>query len=123
MTRKLLLLSFVIIPILSHSQAERKFSRFLPDHATIQYAGGIGFLSAGFGYESKKLKTSFDFFYGYVPEEVGGVDIHSITGKFTWNPLSRWMNKDTRIDWLKTGLLINYVFGKQYFLFSPEHFP
>lgn len=105
------------------SQSPDKFSPLLPDHLQLQFAGAIGFLSAGVGYETKNHRFQGEFFYGYVPESLGGVEIHSATAKLTWVAISRQLRPDLRIDWLTTGVLINYVFGKQYFLFDPDRYP
>ncbi|RYY52599.1 MAG: hypothetical protein EOO09_20935 [Chitinophagaceae bacterium] len=95
----------------------------LPDHVQLQFAGAIGFLSAGVGYETKNHRFQGEFLYGYVPESVGGIEIHSATAKLTWVAITRQPRKDLRIDWLTTGVLVNYVFGKQYFLFDPDRYP
>lgn len=89
----------------------------IPDHLKVQYAGSIGFVSIGAGYEWAKKKLNSDLFYGFVPKSAGGVDIHSLTAKLTWLPLST-VKKDCRIDWLTTGILLNYAFGRRYHLFS-----
>jgi hypothetical protein len=94
----------------------------VPDFAIIQFAGGIGYLSAGAGYSNKKDKLNFSLFYGFVPESIGGLPIHAATAKLKWMPLKTILLKDFELEPLATGLLVNYTFGKQYFAFSPEHY-
>ena len=106
-----------------HAQPGNKISPLLPDHLNLQFAGAIGLESAGFGYETKSHRLQGDFFYGYVPESAGGVEIHSVTAKMTWAAVTRQPRKDLRVDWLTAGVLANYVFGRQYFLFDPERYP
>lgn len=101
----------------------KKINRLLPDYAKVQYAGGIGYISIGLGYESKKKKFQGDFMYGYVPESVGGIDIHSVTSKLTWLPVRILHGKKVTINPITAGILVNYAFGKQYFLFSPDKYP
>jgi hypothetical protein len=116
----------ILLLMISVSGAEaqqRKVSPLLPDHLNLQFAGAIGFLSAGVGYETKNHRLSGDFFYGYVPESLGGITIHSVTAKLTWAAVTRQPRKDLRVDWLTTSILANYVFGKQYFLFDPDRYP
>jgi hypothetical protein len=117
------LLGCILFPMLLPAQGGKGVQRFLPHHVKLQFAGGIGFLSAGFGYETKNKKMQADLYYGYVPESAGGIEIHSVTGKFTWLPLSREYKNTVRVDLLTAGVLINYAFGRQYFLFSPENYP
>lgn len=123
MKRILLYCLFIIPAFKLPAQHSRILHALVPDHGTLQFAGGIGFLSAGLGYDSKNKRILTDIMYGYVPEKLGGVTIHSITGKFTWVAVSGRLSRAVRADWLTTGLLVNYVFGKQYFLFSPENYP
>jgi len=115
--------SILILPLLTAGQSPKKFSRLAPHHVKLQFAGSIGFLSGGFGYESARKKLQYDFFYGYVPEKIGGVAIHSVTGKMTWILISKQLKKGLRIDPLITGFLVNYTFGKQYFLFKTPYYP
>lgn len=119
--RSLLLCLF--LPLFVIAQPHKGIGRLLPHHASLQFAGGIGFFAAGVGYGTKNHRLLGDFYYGYVPEQVGGVAIHSITGKITWAPLSHKLSKTMRWQMLTTGLLVNYAFGKQYFLFSPPNYP
>ncbi|RYY60248.1 MAG: hypothetical protein EOO05_10555 [Chitinophagaceae bacterium] len=121
--RLLLLVLAAIGSQMAISQPQQKISRLLPDHVNLQFAGAIGFVSAGVGYETKNHRLQGDFFYGYVPESVGGVEIHSVTAKMTWAAITRQVRPDLRVDWLTTGVFLNYVFGKQYFLFDPEEYP
>lgn len=116
------LLLGLLLPFFASTQSHKGFSRLLPHHASLQFAGGIGFFSAGVGYGSKNHRLLGDFYYGYVPEQVGGVSIHSVTGKITWAPLSHKLSKTMRWQMLTTGLLVNYAFGKQYFLFAPANY-
>jgi hypothetical protein len=122
--KNLLLFYFSIAFSISITAQKSKLVKALiPDHGTLQFAGGIGFLSAGVGYDSKSKRIQTDILYGYVPEKLGGVTIHCITGKFTWIAVPGKLKNNFKIDWLSTGILINYTFGKQYFFLSPDKYP
>jgi hypothetical protein len=109
--------------VATNAQNTSHRSKWLPDHTKLQYAGGIGFLSVGVGYHTKKEKLSGDLFYGYTPASVGGLDIHALTAKATWFPFNHINRKTWQVRPLSTGLLVNYTFGKQYFGFSPDNYP
>lgn len=98
-------------------------NKFLPDHLKLQFAGEIGFLSIGAGYQTKNKKWEGDLYYGYVPKSVGGVNIHSLTAKLTALPITPVKWKNTSINLLSAGLLVNYTLGKQYFGFTPDNYP
>jgi hypothetical protein len=118
----LLTCSLFCFSLLVHGQ-ENKISRLLPHHGKIQFAGGIGFMSAGFGYATNNKKFNIDAYYGYVPENLGGIEIHSVTSKVTWIPISRNLCQDIHWQVLTTGVLVNYAFGEQYFFLSPTNYP
>ena len=107
----------LLYSVMAFSQTKKR-PGIVPDQLKLQYAGSIGFISAGAGYEWAKQKINGDLYYGFVPAGVGGVDIHTITTKFTWLPLSKTLDNHIKIDFLTAGILINYAFGKRYHLFS-----
>ena len=94
----------------------------LPDHLKVQFAGGIGMVSIGAGYNNKKQWLEGDIYYGYVPQSIGGLTIHSITGKMTISPV-KIESKNFQTKPFSIGVLVNYTFGKQYFGFTPANYP
>lgn len=94
-----------------------------PDHIKIQFAGGIGFFSVGAGWSNKKQWLEGDIYYGYVPKAVGGINIHSFTGKVTVHPVPAVGRKKIQLRLFSAGVLINYTLGKQYFGFTPSNYP
>lgn len=105
------------------SAQKKSFKIKPPDHVKVQYAGGVGFISIGAGYSTKNQKLEGDLYYGYLPKSVGGIRIHSISGKVTWIPVHSVRIKKSQVDPLMAGLIVNYSFGKQYFSFDPPYYP
>jgi hypothetical protein len=102
-----------LLPVCGGAQSEKTKRSIVPHHVKLQFAGTIGFMSVGAGYKFAKNKLEGDFFYGYVPKKIGGINIHSVTAKLTWIPVT--LKKNTyKFDLLTTGVLVNYAFGKQY---------
>ncbi|HEU5165304.1 MAG TPA: hypothetical protein VFU29_07185 [Chitinophagaceae bacterium] len=119
-----LVISFFLLVKTETLSAQKKNSnQFLPHHVKVQYAGGTGFISIGFGYSNKNQKLEADLFYGYLPKSIGGVRIHSISTKFIWLPINAMRIKKYILEPLMTGLVVNYSFGKQYFSFDPPNYP
>ncbi len=97
-------------------------SPFRPDHLKGQFAGNIGFISAGFGYESFGGKLSSDLLLGYVPEFIGNATIFTIVQKNTIR------GKNLRIKHLQhvyplAGFSINVETGNNSFLTLPDYYP
>ena len=118
-----MLLFFLLVTTGKISAQKKGFKISPPDHIKIQYAGGMGFISIGAGYSTKKQKLEGDLYYGYLPESIGGVSIHSISGKVAWIPIHSVSIKKYQVEPLMTGLVVNYNFGKQYFSFDPPYYP
>lgn len=114
---------FLLMMTASLSAQKKNFKIKPPDYIKLQYAGGTGFVSFGAGYTNKNQKLEGDLFYGYLPESIGGVRIHSISIKLNWIPIHSVATKKYELEPLMTGLLINYSFGKQYFSFDPPNYP
>lgn len=102
---------------------ENFIEKLKPDHIKIQYAGGIGFFSLGTGYQNRQHNLEGDLYYGYLPKSIGGVRIHSLSAKFFWIPFHLTGKKIALAEPLITGILVNYNFGKQYFINEPSYFP
>jgi hypothetical protein len=114
---------FFLLLITGTISAQKKSFKISPDHIKIQYAGRTGFIAVGAGYSNKNQKLEGDLYYGYVPESIGGVRIHSLSAKFVWIPIHGARGKKTIVEPLTTGLVVNYSFGKQYFSFDPPNYP
>lgn len=119
-----IMMTFFLLMMTDSLSAQKKNLKIKPpDYIKLQYAGGTGFVSFGAGYSSKNQKLEGDLFYGYLPESIGGVRIHSISIKFNWIPVHSVPIKKYQLEPLIMGLLINYSLGKQYFSFDPPNYP
>ena len=56
-------------------------SWYIPEYSKVQFAGNIGFMSVGLGYEWWNKKAQTDVMYGYVSENKGNASIHTFTLK------------------------------------------
>jgi hypothetical protein len=122
--KRSILFTLLFFPFLLAAQTESNPRKWwAPDHAKLQFAGNIGFVSAGFGYSfTKQKKLETDLYYGYVPERYG--NLHSITLKNTWfilKPLT--VKEKTKFYLLSFGIPINYSIGKEYFLIAANKYP
>ncbi len=80
---------FSIIITLSFSSQlfaqETFWEKMIPDYVNLQYAGSIGFLSAGAGYDLFHEKAALSAHIGYVPESLGG-ELTIVAVKFQYKP-------------------------------------
>lgn len=114
-------LVFVLLMVGSGLTAHGQNFKFLvPKEAIVQYAGSIGYFSAGAGYEIFGNKRgNLSFHYGYVPESKGG-ELHITTVKLAYKP---W--KVALKDWgafypFNPGFFASYTFHKDLEVFFPS---
>jgi hypothetical protein len=94
-------------------------SAVLPDFVSLQYAGSIGFVSGGLGYQLSKA-TSASIHYGYVPQNKGGA-LNIVAGKLVYNPYTIRISRNFRIDPIQPGIMISYHFGTEFRTNWPAH--
>ncbi len=90
----------------------QKLQFLIPDEAVVQYAGSIGYLSAGAGYEIFGNKRgNLSFHYGYVPESKGG-ELHIATVKLAYKPWQIALKDWGRLYPFNPGFFVSYTFHK-----------
>lgn len=95
---------------------------YVPDYAKVQFAGNIGLLSVGFGYQFLNNYLYSELLYGYVPASVSKAEvIHTITIKNTF-PI---LNKEFKTITLSpiTGFTASFETGNNSFLKLPDKYP
>ena len=93
-------------------------------HSKLQFAGSIGFVSAGAGFTFNRDHIESDLMAGYVPKAIGGEYIVTLTIKNTFYLLNIASEKlDVKIYPLGIGGFFNYTFGNQYETFYPDYYP
>jgi len=112
----------VLVPAPARGAAPRERAWYVPDHAKLQLAGNIGFLSPGAGYALARGRLELDLFLGWVPEAVGGRDIWSVTGKLSWLPWTAHARGWT-FQPLTTAVQLTNTFGEHFFIREPAGFP
>lgn len=106
------------------SSRSRSFSArwILPHYIPIQYAGNIGWLSTGIGYATRRDNYRLSLLYGYSPEAISGVPIHTVTAKNIFIlyhfPVSQ---KQTLLPYLACGVSVEI--GGQSFFIQPAEMP
>lgn len=118
------ILSFLVLTTELWSQNEeesKQHSWFVPNYAKIQFAGNIGYLSGGLGYQLFKDKLYTEFIYGYVPKQYAHTEIHTFTLKNTF-PLIRKSYLGIEVS-PYLGFTFSYETGRNSFLELPSQYP
>lgn len=124
----IIVLAMLLITSATYGQESNKidsvsYSKFLPDYVKLQYAGGIGFLSAGVGYTFVDHRLDVSLFYGYVPTWFTVDDLHSISLQFTAKLIRIKASKNIEILPLNFGWYLHHTFGNEYWVKLPDNYP
>lgn len=113
---------FLFAVTFKSSAQQLKF--LIPDAAITQFAGSIGYVSVGAGYDLFKNKRgNLDFNYGYVPKSKGG-ELHSLTVKFAYRPFEVKIKDWAKFYPFNPGFFATYTFHKDLsFRFSTDDYP
>lgn len=86
----------------------------------IHFAGNMGLLSANFGKKFFNEKLVLGAGYGYLPQSINGVEVHSIILKTSFNFSKGLFIKDTK--WY-AGFSTIYGITKNTYVKYPSHYP
>lgn len=102
----------------------QKLAFLIPDEAIVQYAGSIGYFSAGAGYDVFGNKRgNLSFHYGYVPKNKGG-ELHITTVKLSYKPWEVPLKDWGKLYPFNPGLFATYTFHKDLgFRFPKGQYP
>lgn len=102
----------------------RNWERIIPTHSKIQYAGNMGLLSFGTGWDyGKRNQWETDVLLGFIPKYSSKKAKVTMTLKQNYMPWSINIGKGFSTEPLACGLYMNTVFGNQFWVNEPERYP
>lgn len=104
---------------LSDNDTVRKWT--LPSHVSMQFAGNIGLISVGVGYNAFKSKCQLTLAYGYVPAPVSRKAIQLITLKGNITLFKLTIRKHQVLPYF--GLAGTMETGRNTFIRLPSRYP
>jgi len=111
----------LIFPISINAQ-KTLMEKIQPNHIKIQFAGNIGVISSGIGYNYLSDKAQFDILYGFIPKSLGGANIHTISNKNSILLFKQNIGKYLVLS-RSVGVSVNRAFTKNTFTYLPNHYP
>ena len=123
-------IEFVIILVLisgnifaSGNKDKKLFNKIVkPDYINLQYAGNLGLGSVGVGYISENKKHNIGLSYGYLPESVNSVEVHTLSAKGAFNFKKYKLSEKTFVNaYAGTNLLFSIT--ENTYLKFPSYYP
>ena len=102
----------------------KSWDKLIPEYGKIQYAGNMGLLSFGTGWDyGKRKQWETDLLFGFVPKYESKKAKVTMTIKQNYMPGSIDFGKGFSTEPLTCGLYINTVFGDQFWMSEPDRYP
>jgi hypothetical protein len=101
------------------------WAALIPTHVKMQYAGNMGFMSAGFGWDyGRKRQWETDLYLGFLPKYDSNKPKMTFTLREVYVPWSIDLKKsDFSIQPLTCGAYINTIFGHKFWAKQPSKYP
>lgn len=100
------------------------WERLKPKNAKVQYAGGMGFLSLGAGWEyGNRNQWNSDFFVGFLPKQFSDELHFTFTIKQTYTPWSMRFCDWLSYEPLTCGLYFTTISGEDFWQREPCKYP
>lgn len=95
---------------------------FKIDYVNMQYAGNLGLGSVGLGYVSVNNKSTLGFSYGYLPEFINNVEVHTFSLKRVFHISKHRFSKNLLgRGYMGTNIILSKT--KNTYIKFPDHFP
>lgn len=102
----------------------QQWQSLIPTHAKLQYAGNMGALSLGLGWDyGRKNQWETDVLFGYLPKHESKRSKITFTLKQNYIPWSIDLKHGYALEPLTCGLYVNTVFGDEFWVKEPDRYP
>lgn len=96
----------------------------IPTHTKIQFAGNMGLMSFGFGWDyGKRNQWETDVLFGVLPKYQSARTKLTFTLKQNYIPWKRKVGKCFSVEPLSCGMYLNTIFGDEFWVNEPDRYP
>lgn len=101
-----------------------RWESLIPTHSKIQFAGNMGLLSLGPGWDyGKRNQWETDLYLGFVPKYSSKKTKITMTVKQNYMPWSFTLGKGFSTEPLACGMYFNTVFSDNFWVSEPDRYP
>lgn len=101
-----------------------RWSKLIPSHSTLQYAGSIGLISAGIGWHyGKNAHWETDLLVGFLPKYHSRSAHATFTVKERYIPWRCHVHPQWTIEPLTAGAFFNTISGEDFWRHQPSRYP
>ena len=102
-----------------------RWHNLIPSHTVIQYAGSVGLISTGLGWDyGKKNQWETTVMLGFLPKYNSDNRKITFTLKQNYTPWSLPLKKEQlTVEPLTCGLFLNTIFSEEFWVEEPDRYP
>jgi hypothetical protein len=102
----------------------KSWAMLIPTQAVLQYAGNMGFISLGIGWDyGKHRQWETQWLFGFLPKYNSKRAKVTMTIKENYIPWSFDLGKGFSLEPLSCGLYVNTIFGHEFWTKQPVRYP
>ena len=102
----------------------RHWAALIPTHTVVQYAGNMGLVSAGIGWEyGKRRQWETELLFGFLPKYNSSRAKMTMTLKENFVPWHLEFHRGFLLSPLSCGLYVNIVYGSEFWSRQPGRYP
>jgi len=103
---------------------QNQWVKLIPTHTKLQYAGGMGLLSVGAGWDyGKNDQWETDVFFGILPKYSTSKTKVTFTLKQNFIPWKKHFNEHFSFDPFACGLYVNTILDGDFWVSEPDKYP
>lgn len=103
---------------------QSSWEKLIPTHYKMQYAGGMGLISLGTGWDyGKNNQWETDLFFGFLPKYSTRKDKLTFTLKQNFMPWRTNLGKGFSSELLYCGLYVNTILNGDFWVKDPDKYP
>lgn len=99
------------------------WNNLIPRYSKVQFAGSMGMLSVGGGWNYGKDHWETDIFLGLVPRNADRHAMVTLTIKQNYIPWRVSLNEKISFEPLSCGLYVNTLLDKDFWVINPDKYP
>lgn len=100
------------------------WERLIPTHVKVQYAGGMGLMSAGAGWDyGRRCRWETEIMAGFLPKAYSDRTHATLTVRQNYIPWSVSLSDRIALEPLSCGIYVNMISGEDYWVREPNRYP
>ena len=132
-SKKALIIYLLLLTTIANAQENKQYDhiekytsfwhKLIPRYSKLQFAGSMGFLSVGPGWNYAKDRLETDVLFGFIPKNSGRRALTTFTLKQNYIPWQIRVGNISVLEPLSCGLYVNSILHRDFWISGPDKYP